>query len=263
MARYFINGKDLQSTFGIIVESGSDGFLQMPKPKPYYKYDWGGENGVETDPTEPVVFEPRAVTVRFAIIVTAEASFWANYIAFINEINKPGLQKLFIEEAQRSFMVKNDSPGEFKRLTRLRGNQPAIVAEFSVNFLEPKPSLFGEAPVISEPGNPAPALTQYDWGYSANAVYGTDYEALAFQFTGGRAESAPSLDFTSAANFNYLYVKVPADAKVYANWTNTSFNYGKFPDQVFSAPVEANGFRYYISRVPVLLDRDNTSIKIS
>jgi len=261
MARYSINGKDLQTTFGIIVESGSDGFLQMPKPKPYYKYDWGGESGVETDPAEPIVFEPRTVTVKFAIIVAGEASFWANYIAFINEINKPGLQKLYIEEAQRSFMIKNDSPGEFRRHTRLRGNQPEIVAEFSVNFLEPVPSLFGEAPVVTEPG--APDLTAFHWGYSAGAVYGTNYEALNLQFNGSRSDTSPVLNFTGAANYNYLYIKAPTDAKVYLNWLNTAFNYGKFPDQVFYAPVEAGGFRYYISRVPVLLDRDNTSIKLS
>lgn len=69
-----------------------------------------------------------------------------------------------------------------------------------------------------------------------------------------------NLDFTYPASNKYLVLKEPIDASIKTQWNNTSFNYGIIPDQVFRYPVVHNGFRYYISRVPVFLPIGDTKI---
>lgn len=260
---YSINGKDLQTAFGIIVRpGGSDGFLQLPKPKAFYQYDWGGEHGVEINPLEPVVFEARTVAVPMTITADTEAAFWQGYTGFLQELSKPGLQALYIAQLKRSFRVKLENFGAFNRFTPIVNPKQKVAANFTVTFLEPSPNLYIEAP--TEPGTPPPAnQLVYFWGYSSNPVYGTNYDALAYQFTGNRSRTAPVLDFTQSGNYKYLFIATDLAAPVFAEWTNTDKNYGKFPDQVFHAPVEHGGKRLYIARTMVLLDRDNTSLKLS
>ncbi|MBF9252492.1 hypothetical protein I2I11_04230 [Pontibacter sp. 172403-2] len=261
MGAYAINGKDLMATFGIFVrEGGSDGFLQLPKPKAFYQYDWKDKSGVETDPTEPVVFEPRSVAVPFTIAADTEAAFWAGYTGFIAELTKPGLQALYIEQANRIFRVKMENSSAFTRLSPIKNPVQKIVANFTITFLEPEPNLFTEP--AAAPGETPADMLFYSWGYSGNPVYETDYSTLTYQFGANRDRSAPVLDFTQAANYKYLYVATPMEAPVFTVWGNAPKNYGKFPDQLFYAPVTLAERRIYISRSPVLLDKDNSSLSL-
>lgn len=70
-------------------------------------------------------------------------------------------------------------------------------------------------------------------------------------------------DFTVNGNGNYLAFKEPSTEPEKTEWFNTAFNYGIFPDQVFRTPVIISGFRYYVSRIPVILQSDNYSITLS
>ena len=259
MAAYAINGKDLESTYGIQVMSGSDDLLKQPKPKKYYQHDWGGEDGVEIDPSEPVVYESRKVEMEYVLIAANETDFWNKYGAFLQEISKPGMQKWYVSEIQKNYLLKIDNTGNFRRFTRLRGEQDKVVVRFSIGYIEPNPEGYTAPTPAPTPGTGV----QIDWGYSSSPIYDTNYSALTFQFTAQKSENSPELNFTQAANFKYLVIRTASTVKSYINWFNTNFNQGKFPDQVFYPSVESGGFRYYISRTEVLLDKDNSSIKLS
>lgn len=262
MGIYKINGIDI-STFGLFVRpGGSDGFLALPKPKKGYQYDWQGESGVEINPLEPVVFEARSVAVPMTIAATTEQAFWSGYTAFVQELSKQGLQEWHIGEFRRSFRVKLENFSNLDRLTRILNPTQPVVANFTITLLEPNPNLFFEAPTDSGTPVPSDQLT-YFWGYSGAPVHGTDYDALAFQFTGNRSRTNPVLDFSANGNYKYLYMATPLEAPVFGEWENTDKNYGKFPDQVFHAPFEHNGKRLYISRSAVLLDKNITSLELS
>jgi hypothetical protein len=71
------------------------------------------------------------------------------------------------------------------------------------------------------------------------------------------------LEFTDAANEQYLILREPIAFNVKANWVNTSFNYGTMPDQVFLAPITVGQYRYYVSRNPVFLGVGTTQITFS
>ncbi|TXK52396.1 hypothetical protein FVR03_01380 [Pontibacter qinzhouensis] len=259
MGAYSINNKDLHLTYGIIVESGSDTFLQIPKAKPFYRYDWGDENGVEIDHSEPNRFEPRNATLYLAILANTEAEFWTNYRAFIAEISQPGVQKLYIGEARREFYIKYESPGTFRRYTPLRGGYK-IGAKFSVNFLEPNPSMLVEAP--DSGGNES--LGYFSWGYSPSAeVFDVDFNSLNFQFSGNLDRQQPTFTFTQAAHEMYLYIRTEKGTDIYTRWKHNDQNYGPIPDQVLMSYYEFGDHRYYFTRRKFLFDTTQSRIQLT
>lgn len=69
-----------------------------------------------------------------------------------------------------------------------------------------------------------------------------------------------AMEFSSNATGKFLAIREPISEPVKTAWNNTNFNNGTFPDSVFRAPVIIDGYRFYVSRIPVVLDSQNTTI---
>jgi len=139
MSKYYLNGIDLES-IGVIVESGSDDFLQLPETKPIDEYAWPELNGVEVDLSQPLLFKDREITLKMAIVAYSETDFWNNYNTFINTIRSPGTKRLYVEELSRSFFLYYVKSPSFRRLSPIKGSTK-IGAKYEVTFREPVPSL--------------------------------------------------------------------------------------------------------------------------
>jgi hypothetical protein len=101
-----------------------------------------------------------------------------------------------------------------------------------------------------------------EWGYFDSDPLATVGSAtMQFSLAYPSGANSFSLNFTNAANLKWLVVKEPSTQPVKTTWINTIFNYGTVPDSVFRAPVIIGGFRYYVSREPVVLDSTFPVIK--
>lgn len=140
--RYFIDGKDIWTAYGMIVESGSDGFLQYPAAKPGITHDWEDQNGVDTDLSKRFL-GPRPISLRCGIIASDADDFWAKHNQLLSDLMQPGERRMEVAEfGERSFFVFYNEVNAFSRLTRLLdGNVPKIACKFTLVFTEQKPTL--------------------------------------------------------------------------------------------------------------------------
>ena len=136
--RHFIDGVDLWTNYGMIVESGSDDFLKFPARKDSITHDWQDANGQDVDLSR-VFFEDRDITLQMAIIVQDKATFWANWKAFMAMWAQPGTRRLTIAEFEQSFFVFYKSCSAFTRFTRIL-EVDKIACKFTIVVNEPAPT---------------------------------------------------------------------------------------------------------------------------
>jgi hypothetical protein len=78
---------------------------------------------------------------------------------------------------------------------------------------------------------------------------------LVPQITGTFASGGPmTFNIAGVPDNRWMFFKEPISEPVKTNWFNTAFNNGTFPDSVFNAPQELDGFRYYTSRNRLSMD---------
>lgn len=108
------------------------------------------------------------------------------------------------------------------------------------------------------PGAEVSELALY-WSWFVSDPYG-DIQDMEFLFTRliTDQQSGYSLDFETIEQV-YLAVKENFDQPLKNTWFNTTFNNGAFPDQVFRDPVIIGSYRYYVSRIPVVIDSTNST----
>lgn len=141
IGKYYIDGKDLWTTFGIFVESGSDTFLQFPKRKESITHDWLDSNGLDVD-TSRVFFEARTPELKFSIIAANEADFWNFYTGWLAEWAKPGTRRITISEFEKDFYVIYQECSSFTRFTRIKDGYDRFVAcKFTIRLMEPDPNI--------------------------------------------------------------------------------------------------------------------------
>lgn len=139
--RYYLDGMDMWTVFGIIVQSGSDDFLKYPAKKDSITHDWSDADGLDVD-TSRVFFKERDVTLKFFMMVPDEITFWKNYQAFIAQWRKPGTHRIQLAEfGLRSFFVIYKDTTAAKRYTRIKETQGRIVASFSIRMTETEPNV--------------------------------------------------------------------------------------------------------------------------
>lgn len=78
---------------------------------------------------------------------------------------------------------------------------------------------------------------------------------LVPQITETFASGGPmTFNIAGVPDNRWMFFKEPITEPVKTNWFNTAFNNGTFPDSVFNAPQELDGFRYYTSRNRLSMD---------
>lgn len=136
--RHFLDGMDLWTTFGMLVESGSDDFLKYPDRKDSITHDWQDSNGLDVDLSRPL-FKDRDITLKMAIIVSSEEEFWTKRNAFLAQWAQPGTHRLTVGEFQQTFYVYYKSCASFSRFTRIL-DATKIACKFTLVVSEPAPT---------------------------------------------------------------------------------------------------------------------------
>lgn len=142
--QWFINGKDLFSTFGVMILSGTDDFLKWPDAKEGISRDYSDANGEDRDLSK-IFFKSKPITLKMAILADTKELFWTYRDGFIAEWAKGGYTRIQITEFdQRSFYCYYQSMSEFTRFSRIRIEESGalkIACKFTLNIVEGEPNL--------------------------------------------------------------------------------------------------------------------------
>lgn len=143
--KYFLNGKDLYTMFGVVPAKGaSDGFLEYPERKPGITHDWPGINGIDHDVTR-MNFKDREISMPINFLAKSEAGFWMQYEGLMAEFAQPGLQRLTITELKgKSFFVFYKSCTALTRFGRIldQGTGQYLVGiRYNLTVVEPDPQI--------------------------------------------------------------------------------------------------------------------------
>jgi hypothetical protein len=144
--RWYINGKDMFTTFGIGISKGSDDFLRFPKKKDSITHDWMDRNGLDVDLSR-IFFDAKEVTLDCWILADGEADFWLKYKGFLAEISQPGVQRLTVSELSQSFFVFYKECTRFERPTRIK-DTAKVGAFFTIVVVEQEPEFLDEELII-------------------------------------------------------------------------------------------------------------------
>src|SRR5690606_2692694 len=118
-----INGQDAYTTYGISFRPGTYAeLLKAPKRKVGYEYNWGDEDGIETDPNEVPVFERQTYNLPIYLEASSESAFYLKYNALRSFLlNAKEFQLDFLKMGRR-FKVRYADMSSFQNLTRINGN---------------------------------------------------------------------------------------------------------------------------------------------
>lgn len=118
-----INNQDLFTTYGISFRPGTySELLKAPKRKAGYEYNWGDENGIETDLDEVPVYERQTYNLPVFIQANSDAQFYSRFNAFKAFLYTSGEFNLDMLEMGRRFKVRYSDMSSFQTLTRIKGS---------------------------------------------------------------------------------------------------------------------------------------------
>jgi hypothetical protein len=136
---YKINGRDLWTVFGALLEKGSDsGLLALPEPKARVSHDWEDEDGEEVLLT-PTFTKARDVTVSCLIVAADGQDFWANYHGLYDELTR-GTVSLYVRDFDETYTLLLTGFGKPEKLTRIKSDR-RVGVKFSIKFKELAPSV--------------------------------------------------------------------------------------------------------------------------
>jgi len=153
MTKYFIDGIDILTVFGVSVEGGSDDFLKYPAKKDSITHDWQDANGLDVDLTK-IFFNARPISLKCSILVSSEEEFWNRYQSFLAQLAKPGYRRIQITQfGEKSFYCFYKECTSFTRHTRLKENPGQIACKFTLNLLEGEPNIdYNNVFIVDEQG---------------------------------------------------------------------------------------------------------------
>lgn len=103
-----INGLNAETSFGLVLADGAYNVLWTPpRAKPGYEYNWPDQNGIETDPDQPQVFERIEYSLPLILTATDEADYWDKFHAFCQFVYSNRNIILDIPERNRRFKLVN------------------------------------------------------------------------------------------------------------------------------------------------------------
>ena len=118
-----INGQDAYITYGIVFRPGTYAeLLKAPKRKVGYEYNWGDEDGIETDPNEEPVFERQTYNLPLYMEAANEIQFYSKYNAFRSLLFNAKEFNLDFIKMGRRFKVRYADMSSFQNLTKIHGN---------------------------------------------------------------------------------------------------------------------------------------------
>jgi hypothetical protein len=139
----YINGIDVFDEYGAFLTEDSAGahsnyseMLKAPKMKTYTAVNFREDDGEKLPDTLPdPAFEPRDVSLYFAILADTPADFIANYTAFIQCL-KAGWLEIEVPELDKTYKMYYLECSGYDQLTPIDGQ---VAAKFKVRLREPVP----------------------------------------------------------------------------------------------------------------------------
>ena len=139
----YINNVDVYDVYGAFLTEDNAGtysnyseFLKAPKMKPYIAVNFREDDGEKLPDTLPIpAFEPRDLTLYFAIIADTPISFMNKYSAFVNFL-KAGWLEIRLPELNKNYKMYYEECAGYEQLTPFDGQ---VVARFKVKLREPVP----------------------------------------------------------------------------------------------------------------------------
>jgi len=121
---YILNGIDLWTAYGLLVEGGSGGFLALPARKESLSHDFTDRDGLDIDLWQPR-FRAREFALRCALHAPDRDAFWTRYNALFTELAAPGAHTLEVADLGRAFRVYYKEQRNLRKLTPLHGGEGA------------------------------------------------------------------------------------------------------------------------------------------
>src|SRR5690606_12344878 len=113
----YINNQDAYEVYGLVINKGVDReLLKPPVKKEGYAYDWGDEDGIETDPDESPVFERKRYNLPLTLMADNYSDFATKYTEFVNFLLTAKEFNLDISHLSRRFIVRYKSVTSFDKL---------------------------------------------------------------------------------------------------------------------------------------------------
>jgi hypothetical protein len=140
--RWYIDGIDIFTTFGVFIEEGSADFLKYPPKKDGIEHDWKDANGREVDLSR-FFFDQREGVLNMAIICTNATDFWTKHDQFISQMIQPALRRLSLaSHGDRSYYVYYKECNNYSAIKPLTGDDAGLFAHrFSMVVVEPEPQV--------------------------------------------------------------------------------------------------------------------------
>lgn len=139
----YINEQDVYTTFGAFLCEDRPGdntnYSVLMKPaamKPYVAVNFRELDGEKLPGVLMPRFEPRDITLQFAIIAGSKTEFLAKYNAFVSML-KSGWISMRLPELGKTFRMYYDSCTEYTQLTPFEGGD--VAGKFKIKFREPNP----------------------------------------------------------------------------------------------------------------------------
>ena len=133
--RYFINEKNIKSTYGVYV-SASSGILDLPSIKEPVKQDWQEYHGVQIDLDAPRLQE-REISLDCFINAENQLDFIQKLNAFYAEFLKPGFKRLRIE-IDTTILIFDTYIKEAIKITK-QWSAGTQQGKFTLKLMEPMP----------------------------------------------------------------------------------------------------------------------------
>lgn len=129
---------------------------------------------------------------------------------------------------------------------------------YTLPFAGNERELAYEVPLSVVDTLPVPGSLFLSWSWFNSNPY-FDITTEEFLFTAPAIDQAVEydLDFGISTVQKYLAIREMETQPEKETWENTEFNYGVFEDQVFREPIVISPYRYYVSRIPVVIDSTN------
>lgn len=131
---YKLGGLDVYTTYGWIIEEGSNPILQQRKAKPRFSNDWPEHNGKEYDLSAPK-FEDRIFNIKGTILASNESDFHTKYNALFTALNVSGTVTLQSLELNKTVNVIYLDMTSLDRLTPIKNNN-RILVRFTLSLQE-------------------------------------------------------------------------------------------------------------------------------
>lgn len=138
IGQHYINGRDLWTTYGIIVSEGSNQFLEFPKRKDSITHDWGDADGVDVDLSSPK-FQSRDIQLKCGVIADNASDFWAKRKAFFDVLRQPGTFRFTVAAFEKDFYCFYVDCSSFDRYTRLDNGK--VACKFTMTITEQQPEI--------------------------------------------------------------------------------------------------------------------------